>query len=121
MYATNRGTHVLPHAMNGSERNAQDGLYTSASIDQGTSELILELVNVTSAARKVRVDVKGAGPLRGDGRLIVLGSADLKAENSLEQPTRLVPVERTVPPLSSGFDLTLDPQSFTVLRAKYAR
>ncbi len=121
MYATNRGTHVLPHAMNGSERNAQDGLYTSASIDQGTFELILELVNVTSAARKVRVDVKGAGPLRGDGRLIVLASADLKAENSLEQPTRLAPVERTVAPLSSGFDLTLDPQSFTVLRAKYAR
>ena len=34
MYATNLGTHVVPVDVNGSAKNAQDGLYTSASIDQ---------------------------------------------------------------------------------------
>jgi len=121
MYATNQGTHVLPHAVNGSEKNAQDGLYTSASVDQRSSELIFKAVNATPAARKVRVVVKGTASLRGEGRLLVLASGDLNAENSLDQPTRLAPVERTVAPSSSGFDLTLDAQSFTVLRVKYSR
>jgi alpha-N-arabinofuranosidase len=121
LYATNQGTNALPVAVNGSEKNAQDGLYTSASVDQRSSELILKLVNATPAPRRVRVDVKGGGALRGDGRLVVLASDNLKAENSLDQPTRLAPVETTVPPSSSDFDLTLDPQSLTVLRAKYAR
>jgi alpha-L-arabinofuranosidase len=121
LYATNQGTHLLPLVVNGSEKNAQDGLYTSASIDRRTSELILKVVNATSAARKVRVEVKGAGSLRGEGRLVVLASADLKAENTLDQPRRLAPVEKTVAPSSAGFDLTLDPQSLTVLRASYSR
>ena len=47
-------------------------------------------------------------------------SADLKAENSLDQPTRLAPVDKSLIASSSGFDLRLDPQSFTVIRAKYS-
>ena len=119
LYATNQGTSVLPVSVNGSLKNVEDGLYTSASLDERSSELILKAVNTTAAARKVRVEVKGT--LRGEGRLLVLASADLKAENSLDQPTRLAPVERRVAPSASGFDLTLDPQSFTVLRARYSR
>ena len=65
------------------------------------------------------MDLKGAGAIQGNGRLIVLASADLKAENSLDQPTRLAPVEKPLAASASGFDLTLDPQSFTVIRAKY--
>ena len=51
MYATNLGTHVLPVAVNGSAKNAQDGLYTSASIDQQNAEVILKAVNATGTAR----------------------------------------------------------------------
>jgi alpha-N-arabinofuranosidase len=121
LYAANQGTNLLPPSVNGSDKNGQDGLYTSASVDQRSSELILKVVNTTATARKVRVDVKGARSPHSEGRLFVLASADLKAENSLEQPTRLAPVERTVAGSSSGFELTLEPQSLTVLRTKYAR
>ena len=121
MYATNQGTHVVPVAVNGSAKNAQDGLYTSASIDQQNAEVILKAVNATGTARQVRVDLKGAGSIQGNARLIVLASADLKAENSLDQPTRLAPVEKSLTASSSSFDLTLDPQSFTVIRAKYSK
>ena len=121
LYATNQGTSLLPVSVNGSLKNAQDGLYTSASVDERSSELILKAVNTTAAARRLRVEVKPAGSLRVEGRLLVLASADLSAENSLEQPTRLAPVESTVAASPSGFDLTLEPQSLTVLRAKYQR
>ena len=121
MYATNRGTHVLPVAVNGTAKNAQNGLYTSASVDQQNAEVILKAVNATGTARTVRVDLKGAGAIQGNARLIVLASADLKAENSLDQPARLAPVERPLAVSSNGVDLTLDPQSFTVMRAKYSK
>jgi hypothetical protein len=120
MYGTNLGTQVVPVAVNGSAKNAQDGLYTSASIDGPNAEVILKAVNATQTARKVRVDLKGAGSIQGNVRLIVLASADLKAENSLDQPTRLAPVDKSLIASSSGFDLRLDPQSFTVIRAKYS-
>jgi alpha-L-arabinofuranosidase len=121
MYATNLGTHVVPVAVNGSAKNAQDGLYTSASIDRPNAEVILKAVNATNTARTVRVDLQGAGAIQGNARLIVLASADLKAENSLDQPVCLAPVEKSVTASSSSFDLTLDPQSFTVIRAKYSK
>jgi alpha-L-arabinofuranosidase len=121
MYATNRGTNVLPVAGNGTAKNAQNGLYTSASVDQQNAEVILKAVNATDTARTVRVDLKGVGAIQGNARLIVLASGDLKAENSLDQPTRLAPVEKSIAFSPSGVDLTLDPQSFTVVRAKYSK
>jgi alpha-N-arabinofuranosidase len=120
IYATNQGTHVLRVDVNGSEKNAQNGLYTSASIDQKNSEVILKAVNATSAARNVRVNLKGVGAIQGNGRVTALASADLKAENSLEQPTRVAPADKPLAaPAASGFDLTLEPQSFIVIRAEY--
>jgi alpha-L-arabinofuranosidase len=121
MYATNRGTHVLPVAVNGTAKNAQNGLYTSASVDQQNAEVILKAVNATGTARTVRVDLKEAGAFQGNARVTVLSSADLKAENTLDQPARLAPVERPLTVSSNGVDLTLEPQSFTVVRAKYSK
>jgi alpha-L-arabinofuranosidase len=121
MYATNQGTHVLRIDINGSEKNAQNGLYTSASVDQKNAEVILKAVNATATARRVRVDLKGIRSIQGNGRLVVLASSDLKAENSLEQPARLAPAERSLAPSAAGFDLTLEPQSFSVLRAAYSK
>ena len=116
VYATNQGTHVLPLG----RKNGQDGLYTSASIDQKTSELLLKAVNSTHTARTVRLDVKGAG-LNAEARLVVLGSPDPKAENSLDEPTKLAPVEKTVKSTGSGVEVTLEPQSLTVVRVGYSR
>jgi alpha-N-arabinofuranosidase len=118
LYATNLGTHVLRVNVNGSEKNAENGLYTSASLDQKKGDVIFKAVNSTAAARTVRVDLKGIANVKGDGHVTVLASDDLKAENSLEQPARVAPVDKSLSASAGGFDLTLPPQSFTVLRAK---
>jgi alpha-N-arabinofuranosidase len=118
LYATNLGTHVLPLDVNGSTKNAENGLYTSASLDRKKGEVIFKAVNATSNARTLRLDLKGTASVQGDGRLTVLASQDLKAENSLDQPTHVAPTDKPLPASGSGFDLTLEPQSFTVLRAK---
>ena len=46
-------------------------------------------------------------------------SGDLKAENSLDQPVKVAPVEKTVTPDAGGVDLVLPPYSFTVLRVPF--
>ena len=76
-------------------------------------------MNATTAPRRIRLDLKGS-EIGANGKLIVLASSDPKAENSLEQPTHLAPVEKPLASSASGFEVALDPQSFTVLRARYA-
>jgi alpha-N-arabinofuranosidase len=121
LYATNVGTHVLRVNMNGTEANAQNGLYASASLDEKSGEVILKAVNANAAPKPVRIDLKGIKAVNGSGRLTVLASSDMKAENSLDQPARVAPAAKTLAATGTAFTFTLEPQSFTVLRAVYAK
>ena len=53
----------------------------------------------------------GDTPAKGSARVTVL-SAEPAAENSLDKPTNVAPLERSV----AGLDLTLGARSLTVLR-----
>ena len=95
LFGTNIGTRIVPVTINGATAAAQNGLYASASLDGRTGEIVVKVVNAEAAARPVRLAIEGAAP-RGDARMLVLASADLQAENSLDQPTRVAPVESRV-------------------------
>lgn len=116
MFSVNQGTRLLPVLLDGSAKNGQGDLYTTAALDERTGEVIVKVVNTASAAKEVRVNLSGANKVGKTGKAFVLESADLKAENSLENPTRVAPVERQVTISSGEFACTLTPQSFTVLR-----
>jgi alpha-N-arabinofuranosidase len=116
LFSLNKGTNILPVLLNGSPRNAQQNLYASASIDRRTGEVVLKLVNVASDKKDVRLNLAGGDRFNKAGKAFVLGSSDLKAENSLDQPTKLSPVLRQFPVPSHEFSYTLDPSSVTVLR-----
>ena len=102
--------------LDGSAKNGEGELYTSASLDERTGEVIVKVVNTTSAAKEVRISLAGANKVGKAGKAFVLESADLKAENSLDNPTRIAPVEKPLPISSREFTYTLSPQSLTVLR-----
>jgi alpha-N-arabinofuranosidase len=121
MYSTNLGTHILPVTVNGSTANGERDLYSSASIDRKTGEAIVKLVNAAATPRTVRLELTGAGDLKRAGRQVVLASSDLKTENSLDQPTRLAPVERPLSIPSASFEVTLQPYSMTILRVPVDR
>ena len=110
MFATNRGSRVLPI------ENASPGLYASASVDERTGEVILKLVNSDSTNKDVRIVLAGATRVSQTGKSIVLASSDLKVENSLEEPSKVAPVEQQFTANSSEFVSKLAPTSFTVLR-----
>ncbi len=116
MFSVNQGTKLLPVLLDGSAKNGQGELYSSASLDERTGEVIVKVVNTASAAKEVRVNLAGASRFGPSAKAFVLQSTDLKAENSLDNPTRIAPVERQVSISSGEFAYTLTPQSFTVLR-----
>lgn len=119
LFSTNRGTRLLPVLLDGSPKNGRDNLYASASLDEKTGEVILKLVNTATSPADVRINLSGARGVSG-GRTLTLGSNDLKAENSLDEPTKLSPVERPLTVSGSEFTYALAPNSLTVLRVRTA-
>lgn len=116
MFSVNKGTRQLPILLDGSAKNGKSELYASASIDERTGDVILKLVNTGSAKQETHVTLAGAQPISRSGKAFVLQSDDLKAENSLDQPTKLAPVESQVQFAGAEFSYSLLPRSFTVLR-----
>ena len=94
---------------------ADDGLYTSAVIDDRSHELILKVVNYASVGRTGTIQL-GETPASGTVKVTTLSSADLTAENSLAHPKNLAPESTTISANSGPISLDLRPYSVTVFR-----
>ena len=116
MYSTNAGTNLLPLQINGSAANPQNGLYASATLDNRSGDVIVKAVNATASTRPVTIKANGASG--ASARVITLASGDLKAENSIEKPTNVAPVETAATAAAGAFHLQLAPYSMTVLRVR---
>jgi alpha-N-arabinofuranosidase len=110
LFANNAGTRVVP-----STPQADDGLYTSAVIDDRSHELILKVVNYASVGRTGTIQL-GETPASGTVKVTTLSSADLTAENSLAHPKNLAPESTTISANSGPISLDLRPYSVTVFR-----
>jgi len=116
MFSVNKGTRELPVLLDGSPKNGHGELYASASVDEAAGEVIVKLVNTGSAEKQARITLDGARRVGPGGKAFVLQSEDLKAENSLDHPTKVAPVEKQLQVAGSEFSYSLLPRSFTVLR-----
>ncbi len=116
LFSVNRGSRVLPVQINGSAKNGGRNLFASASIDDQTGEAVLKIVNTEASPRELRVNLAGAAKVGSSGKAFVLASSDLKAENSLDEPMKIAPVERQIEVPSNEFTFTLAPNSLSVLR-----
>ncbi|HEV2763809.1 MAG TPA: alpha-L-arabinofuranosidase C-terminal domain-containing protein [Pyrinomonadaceae bacterium] len=120
LFSTNRGTRLLPVLLDGSAKNGRGDLYASATLDERAGEVVLKLVNTSGSSREIRVELAGARTVNRPGRAFVLTAPDLKAENSLQEPTKIAPVETPLAVASGEFTHTLAPHSLTVLRVSVA-
>ena len=80
----------------------------------------MKVVNATGSPREVRVNLAGARQIARSGKAYVLASPDLKAENSLDEPMKVAPVEQLFEVPSGEFAFTLAANSLTVLRVGIA-
>jgi alpha-N-arabinofuranosidase len=110
VYSNNVGTRVVPIT----PRLAGD-LYTSATLDDRTHELIVKAINHSAAAQSATISLQGAKAY-GTAKVITLAGTDLNAENTFDQPKNVAPETSTMPVSESNIKVELKPWSLTVFR-----
>jgi len=110
VFASNVGTRIVPVAP-----QAESGLFTSATLDERTHELIVKAINNTAATRSATLQLNGLNPT-GTIRVTTLASADLNAENSFDHPTAVSPESSSLEVKSGTIPVQLLPYSVNVYR-----
>jgi len=110
VFANNAGTRIVQ-----ATPQAADGLYTSATLDERTHELIVKAINNSPNARAAEIRLTG-GTAKGTAKVTTLASADLNAENSFDHPNAVAPESSTLPVSSGAIAIELRPYSLTVYR-----
>ena len=110
LFANNTGTRIMPVTV-----QAQDGLYTSAVLNEPTHEVIVKAVNFATSARPVEIVVKGM-KVSGSAKSTTLAGSSLDAENSFEHPVNVAPEQASVDLQSGVLSVTLKANSVAVYR-----
>jgi Alpha-L-arabinofuranosidase len=116
LYATNKGTFIIPIKREGKSVAGQDSLYASAVYDDVAQQLVLKVVNYNSKPIKVNLDVISKKKLSAKAQKITLANADLNVSNSLEEPLNIRPKENTVTYKGKKLIETFEPYSFTLIK-----
>ena len=96
----------------------RQSLYANATLDEKSRELIVKLVNPTSAAQTAHINL--GYEAAGDARLIILASDKGSDENSMRQQLNVSPVEylARVDEGATSLDYPVPPFSLNILRVK---
>jgi len=97
--------------------SAPSGHYTVAGYDENTGETIIKVVNSTGEPYKASISIN-ASKIEPKGKVITMQSDDKKAENTMENPTKIVPQVCEFDGFGKNFQYTFEPNSFTILRVK---
>jgi alpha-N-arabinofuranosidase len=110
VFASNVGTRIVA-----ASPQAQEGLYTSASLDDRTHEFIVKTVNASPNAREAEIDLEGVNA-SGTAKVTTLAANDLQAENSFDHPTNVAPKVSTLEAKTGKIPVRLESYSVTVYR-----
>lgn len=116
LYSHYKGTHVLPTTMDGrvvAGDDDQHGLSASAVCDDKTGCIYIKVANTSDEAQPLNITLRGAKHL-SVARVVTLGSADTDAENTLDNPSVVVPQERAVTLSGNVLSDVLQPKTFAV-------
>ncbi|PUV23543.1 MULTISPECIES: alpha-L-arabinofuranosidase C-terminal domain-containing protein [Sphingobacterium] len=116
LYATNKGTSIIPIKREGKPVAGRDSLYASAVYDDFSQQLVLKVVNYNSKPIKVSLDVVSKKKLLATAQKITLANADLNVSNSLDEPLNIRPKEDTVIYKGKKLVETFEPYSFTLIK-----
>lgn len=117
LFSHHRGDVSLPVKIEGAPvaASGQPRLYASAARDAKARELIVRIVNATADAQAVALELGGTKPPLSGGRAIVVTAAP-DAENTLDQPAGVAPVEEALGPIGAGASRSVPGHSVTILR-----
>jgi len=93
-------------------------VYASATRQTKSGEVILKVVNVAATEQAVDIRLNGVDKIKGPAEAVVLTSAQSTDENSLDHPTQVAPVTKTIDVSGPSFRHTFPGNSVTILRIK---
>ena len=121
LYSVNKGTRVLPLTLDGrpvTGAEGQDGLFASAVIDENDGQYIVKAVNTSDSPRELTLTFKGLkrNQYLTECRAITLSADDPDADNTLDNPSRIAPIETliAVPDKTSEVSVTLPAKTFGI-------
>ena len=92
------------------------GIFSSATIDDASGELIVKVANTSDAATTARLNLKNFKP--ASARVVRLAANDGMEENTLDTPTAIHPVEQLLSPENGSILLDVPPYSLNIVRIK---
>ena len=113
MFGSKVGDRILKATLTGAQ------MPVSVTQDSKSGAIFIKLVNRQAAPQTLRIDLNGARLVSPSGTATIL-AADPLATNSMDEPTKVVPVTRPISGIGASFTQTLEPNSITVLQLKAA-
>lgn len=119
MYSLNKGTNVLSLTMNGKAvagNEGQNGLFASAVLDKNTEEVIVKVINTGDTPQPVTMKFKGMKKGVYSAQLLSLHSDDLTAENTLDDPEKIIPQKSSLSITTPEQDIVVPARTFYIYR-----
>ncbi len=116
MLGQNKGDVLLPAVLG----SAPKTLFASAMYATAGQTVIVKVVNLGESPVDTAINLRGVASVDPAGTATVL-AGDLKAVNTLDEPTKVAPKQETISAVSASFRRTFPPHSFTVLRLTATR
>ena len=98
--------------------NPMKSMVATASRDNRTGDVIVKVVNVTDEAQTTQINLRGLGGKVSSATATVLTSSKSDDENTLEEPTKVVPTTTTIANAAARFSYSFPANSVTVLQVK---
>lgn len=121
LYAVNKGTNVLQLTMNkkpvtGAE--GQNGLFASAVWDNDTREIIVKVANTSDKTQDITILLNGLKKNESitSGKCIKLASSKADEDNTLENPTAIIPKETAVSAEGNKLSVQLEANTFAIYK-----
>jgi alpha-N-arabinofuranosidase len=115
MFSGHLGTEVVSSTL----ANAETRVYESVTRDEKQRKLFIKVVNGTSDAQPLSIEIQGAGKISSPAKLVTLSGKTPNATNSIANPNALAPVESSIAVAGPKFKQTFAPYSINVLELSY--
>lgn len=123
LFSHNKGTNVLPLTMNRKAVTGvsdQNGLFASAVYDENEKNIIVKIVNTSDKTQSLKLTFNGLkrNERLTSGKLITLSSSDIEAENTLDNPALIIPVENDLSINGNVLDTNIRAYTFKIYKIK---
>jgi alpha-L-arabinofuranosidase len=102
--------------INDVEVPSQDRFFANAGRDEATGDLIIKAINVSPHAVSSTLHVNGLSHFASDAAVTVLSSAQLADNNSMTEPTKVIPVSSRIKVPGDTFTCDFPANSLTIVR-----